>query len=86
MCIDQDALWCAMRDECFVDVADRPALFGAGVEFAVRESACAALAKAVIGVFDHAAFFEDRTEVETAGRGIFAALKDDRFDPEFECA
>ena len=72
--VDEDALGSAMRDECLVDIANRTALFNASVELAVRECAGTTFAKALVGVLDDGAFFENGTEIEASRRGVLAAL------------
>ena len=84
MGIDEDALGRAVGDEGAVNIGDGAAFGGAGVELAVGKGAGAALAEAVVGVFDHAAFAGERGEVEAAGGGVFAALKDDGFEAKLD--
>ena len=79
MGVGEDLLGRAVGDEHFVNLGDGAALGGAGVELAVGEGAGTALAEAVVGLLDDAAFAEQRGEVEAAGAGVLAAFQQDGF-------
>ena len=59
--IDKNAFGRTVGDECFIDVRTVSTLRGAGVELAVVVLTRTTFAEAIIGVFDNAALFKDRT-------------------------
>ena len=64
----------AVGDEDFIDLGDRSALGGAGVELAIGKGARAAFAETVVGFLDHPALAQQRREIKAPGTGILAAL------------
>ncbi len=74
MSVDEDTGRCAMGDKGFVNFSDRAAFGGTSVELAVGKCSSSSFTKAVVGIFDNAAFTEQGRQVKASGRGIFSPL------------
>lgn len=86
MGIDEDARRGAVGHKDFVNGANGAPLFSPSVEFSIGKGAGPALPKAIIGIFDHPALAENRSEIKASGGSIFTPFENDRLASQFNTA